>query len=281
MFAGPADPLVVDSHCHLDMLASWRKSVPPTAAEEAREQAEIVARARAAGVGQIVVSGCAWQDFGRVREAAERFADVVWVALGIHPHEASTWEPASLERLATAADDARVVAIGECGLDYHYDLSPRVRQQEAFRDQVRLARALKKPLVVHTREAEEDTAAILAGEGAAQVGGVMHCFTGTWDLARLALDMGFFISFSGVITFASSNDLRTLVARVPLERTLVETDAPYLAPVPYRGKRNEPAWVVRTVEALAAIHGLEPAEVGQITAANARRLFGLPVSFSV
>ena len=266
---------VLASHCPLDQLPGWRTETPPVPTEALAEIEAILGRAREVGVEQFVVPGCAWDDFGAVQALADRFPEV-WAAYGIHPHDASTWADGGEARLAQALAHPKAVAIGECGLDYHYDLSPREQQREAFRAQIRLARRLGKPLVVHTREAEEDTLEILGAEKAGDAGGVMHCFTGTLQLALAAVELGFYVSFSGVIAFPKSGDLRDVAKAVPLERTLAETDAPYLAPPPHRGKRNEPAFVVRVVETLAEIHGRDPQEVADITASNTRLLFGIP-----
>lgn len=267
----------LDSHCHLDMLPRWRRDVAPDPAEAEAEIEAVLARARAAGVEQFLVPGCAWQDHAGVRDLTERYPPV-WAAYGIHPHDASTWPEGGEARLEQAMAHPKAVAIGECGLDYHYDLSPRGQQRDAFRAQIRLARKLGKPLVIHTREAEADTLAIMVEEKAAEVGGVMHCFTGSLELAREAVALGFHVSFSGILAFPKSHDLRAVARAVPLDRTLAETDAPYLAPPPHRGKRNEPAFVVRVIETLAEIHGLDAQEVAHLTARNARELFRLPVS---
>lgn len=266
---------VFDSHCHLDMLPRWRQETPPEPDAALAEIEEILARAREAGVEQFVAPGCAWEDFGGVQALVDRFPDI-WAAYGIHPHDASTWQEGGEARLEQAMAHPKAVAVGECGLDYHYDLSPRDRQRDAFRAQIRLARRLGKPLVIHTREAEADTLAIMTEETAADVGGVMHCFTGTKDLALAAVDLGFHVSFSGILVFPKSDDLREVARAVPLARTLAETDAPYLAPPPHRGKRNEPAFVVRVIETLASIHGCSPQEVADITAQNTRALFSIP-----
>lgn len=271
----PALRGVFDSHCHLDQLPGWRTESPPDPAAAAAEIAEILERARLAGVEQFVVSACAWADFGRVQDLVDRYHNI-WAAFGIHPHDASTWQDGADTRLEHVLAHPRARAVGECGLDYHYDLSPRDQQREAFRAQIRLARRLGKPLVVHTREAEVDTLAIMTEEKAAQVGGVMHCFTGTRALALAAVELGFYVSFSGIVAFPKSGDLREVARAVPLDHTLAETDAPYLAPPPHRGKRNEPAFVVRVVETLAEIHGRPAQEVADVTSRNARRLFGIP-----
>ncbi len=224
---------------------------------------------------QAVTPGCAWPDFDLVTRIAERF-DNVWAGFGIHPHDAATWDAGAPGRLKRALMHPRARAVGECGLDYHYNLSPPEQQRAAFRAQIALAREVARPLIIHTREAEADTLQIMTIEKSAEAGGVMHCFTGTRDMALACVDLGFYVSFSGILAFPRSEDLRDVARAVPLDRTLAETDAPYLAPPPHRGKRNEPAFVVRVIETLAEIHGRPAQEVADITARNARRLFGLP-----
>lgn len=263
---------LIDSHCHLDMLPEWVEGeLSPEAA-----QAEIdgaVARAREAGVAWILNPGSTWAEAPRVLAVAERYARV-YAAVGIHPHEADSWGPESYERLNRLAQHPKVVALGETGLDYYYQHGSVDAQKRAFAEQIRLGRELDLPLIIHTRDAEADTLAILRAEGPHQ--GVMHCFTGSEELARASLDLGFHISFSGVITFKKSEELRAVARLVPLERTLIETDAPYLAPPPHRGKRNEPAYVVKIAEQLAELHGLSVEEVARTTTENALRLFRLP-----
>jgi len=269
---------VVDSHCHLDQLPGWRQDQRPAQAEALEEVGDIIGRAREAGVVQFVVPGCAWQDFAPVRAIVERYPGV-FGGYGIHPHDAATWERHdSAAKLARALNGPRAQAVGECGLDYHYNLSTPEKQREAFREQIRIARSVGKPLIIHTREAEPDTLRIMIEEGAAEVGGVMHCFTGTRDMALRCVDLGFYVSFSGILAFPKSIDLREVAQAVPLDRTLAETDAPYLAPPPHRGKRNEPAFVVRVVETLAEIHGLAAQAIADQTAGNARALFRLPAT---
>ena len=256
---------MVDSHCHL--------------ADEtyANDLDAVVARAKAAGVSRVM----AILEAGNAGEArqAERLLRL-WpearVAVGVHPHQAHQFadDPSRAagvvrEQVARMAD-AR--AIGEIGLDYHYRFSPPDVQQAVFRAQVRLARELDLPLVIHTREADADTLAILR-EGRGGVGGVLHCFTGTAALADAGLALGFYISIAGIITFPKAADLRETVRRVPLDRLLTETDSPFLAPVPHRGQRNEPAYVARVVETLADVHGVAPAEMAARTASNFHTLF--------
>lgn len=271
-----SSPALIDTHCHLDMLADWgRQDDPPGLDEQLAEADAALARAKAAGITLVINPGTQWDEFDRVRTVGDRHPEV-FLAFGIHPHEASTWDEGAYERLKAYGAGSKVVAIGECGLDYHYNASPADAQRRAFREQIRLAQELAKPLIVHTREADDDTLTILRAEHAEQTGGVLHCFTSSQDLAEAALALGFYISFSGALTFAKAENVREVARRVPLDRLLVETDAPFLAPPPHRGKRNEPAFVIRVAEQLAALHGLSLEELGRQTTDNARRLFRLP-----
>jgi TatD DNase family protein len=198
-------------------------------------------------------------------------------AIGVHPHQAHAFgdDPARAGAIVgeqwQSTPGAR--AVGEIGLDYHYDFSPRDVQQAVFRAQIQVARELKRPLVIHTREADADTVDILTAEGGGEVSGVLHCFTGTPELARAGLDLGFYISLAGIITFPKATDLRATVRLVPIERLLTETDSPFLAPVPHRGKRNEPALVSHVVAALAELYGMDAAELSARTTANFNSLF--------
>jgi len=201
----------------------------------------------------------------------------VFATAGVHPHDAATFDeirdiPLIRERLRAGA-----VAVGECGLDYHYDNSPRESQIAAFSAQLRLAAEERRPVVVHTRDAEDDTRRLVTEASAAGVSGVLHCYTGSHSLAEHALAAGWYISFSGIVTFRKWTDA-DLLRLVPEERLLVESDSPYLAPVPFRGKRNEPAWVAHTLIAVAAARGVDPSALGRATAGNTRRLFGLALS---
>jgi len=257
---------VIDSHCHL--------------ADEtfAQDLDDVVRRARDAGLERAMVI----LEAGNAKEAAQaRRLDALWpelrFSIGVHPHQAHQYA-ADPDRAAavvreqwTATPAAR--AVGEIGLDYHYDFSPRDVQQAVFRAQLRLARELDRPVVIHTREAEDDTVAMLREEGGGQLRGVLHCFTGSPALADAGLDLGLYISLAGIITFPKAEELRQTARRVPLDRVLTETDSPFLAPVPYRGKRNEPAHVVRVVDALAALHGKPAADLAQQTTANFHTLF--------
>jgi TatD DNase family protein len=257
---------MVDSHCHLaDRVFS-------------ADLPEVVGRARAAGVERalvILAAGDAAEETQATRLL--ELWDCVRLAIGVHPHAAHEFagDPsraavtvrAQFERTAAAR------AIGEIGLDYHYDFSPREVQRDVFRAQVRLAREMRRPIVIHTREAEQDTLEILADEGQGELRGVLHCFTGTDALAAAGLDLGFYISLAGILTFPKASDLRETIRRVPVDRLLIETDSPFLAPVPYRGKRNEPAYVVRVADMLAMVHGVATAELITRTTANFNALF--------
>jgi TatD DNase family protein len=253
--------MLVDSHCHLDFDAF------------APELDAVVERARAAGVGTMVSIGTKLEKFAGVRAVAERFTDV-WCSVGIHPHEAEAELLDSPQVLIDLAAHPRVVGIGETGLDYYYEHSPRQQQIVNFRHHIAAARATGLPLIVHTRDADDDTIAILEDEMAqAPFTGLLHCFTGTQRLADAALALGFSISVSGIATFKNSTALRSVLESVPLDRLLVETDAPYLAPVPHRGRRNEPAFVIHTAAMLAALKGTTPETLAEITTGNFNRLF--------
>ena len=258
---------MIDSHCHL--------------ADEAfaADLEAVVDRARRAGLDTALVI----LEAGNTTELAQvRKLEALWpgvrTAVGVHPHQAhqfagdSTGAVTAVREQLVATPSAR--AVGEIGLDYHYDFSPRDVQHEVFRAQVRLARELRLPVVVHSREADADTIDILEREGGGEVAGVFHCFTGNAGLARAALRLGFYISAAGIVTFPKASELRETLKAVPLDRLLTETDSPFLAPVPYRGQRNEPAHVARVVETLAVVHGLAKEAMAAQTAANFRTLFG-------
>lgn len=253
--------MFIDSHCHLDGAGEAGAS-------------ERIERARAAGVGAFVVVGVdRTLDAARFAVAlAERSGDIRAV-VGVHPHDASVLTEAVLSELEALASGPRVAAVGEMGLDYHYMHSPIDAQKGAFRRQIALARALGKPIVVHTREAPADTLDILAEEGARDVGGVIHCFSEERPFAARALDLGFDLSFSGILTFKSATSVHDVAAWAPADRIHLETDSPYLAPVPLRGKRCEPAFLVHTARRLASLRGCTFEEIAELTAANTRRLF--------
>lgn len=257
---------LIDTHCHLDP-NRYAEGVPA-----------VLERAQAAGVVQLLAIGAS-HGVGSNEVALALAAEHPWIfaSVGIHPHEASLYSP-EIEALLEgwARERPRVVAVGETGLDYHYNLSPPEVQRAAFAATMGVARRVARPVIIHTREAEEDTLAILRDEGAAEVGGVIHCFSGGAALAEGALALGMYISFSGIVTFKKSVEIQEVAKTMPLDRILVETDAPYLAPTPMRGRRNEPAYVAHTLRGLAALRGVEAAELAAITSANARRLFRLP-----
>lgn len=253
--------MLVDSHCHLDF------------PEFAPELDAVVARAAAADVRVCVSIGTTLKNFPHVRAIAERF-DNIYCSVGIHPHEAEAEPLADAAPLIELAAHPKVAGIGETGLDYYYAHSPREVQIKNFRAHIEAARQTRLPLIVHTRDAEDDTIAILSEEmGQGAFSGVIHCFTGTPRLAAAALELGFFISVSGIATFKKADELRATLREVPLDRLLVETDAPYLAPLPFRGKRNEPAFVVHTARVLAEIKSVAPEEIARLTTGNFFRLF--------
>jgi TatD DNase family protein len=261
---------LIDSHCHLDE------------ARFAPDRDAVVERAVAAGVTRMITIGASGplEANDAALALAERHPNV-WATVGIHPHVANTVSAAALERLGQLAESPRVVAIGETGLDYFYDHSPRPVQQEAFRLFIALARRRRLPLSVHLRDAYADALDILRGERAGEIGGVIHCFSGDRAQARAFLDLEFDVSFSGIITFKNADELRAVARMVPADRFLVETDAPFLAPVPHRGKRNEPAYLVHTAAAIATIRGQSVAEVAALATANTERRFRLPASSAV
>jgi TatD DNase family protein len=250
--------MLVDSHCHLDF--------PDFAAE----RDAVIARARAAGVGTMLTIGTRLDEFPGVRAVAETHADI-WCSVGAHPHEAAGHADLLADQLTSLAAHPKVVGIGETGLDYHYDLSPRDIQERVFRTHIAASRMTGLPLIVHAREADDDIARILAEEQPPP--GVLHCFSSGRGLAEAALALGFYISISGIVTFKNAEELRAIVRDVPLDRLLVETDSPYLAPVPYRGKRNEPAFVAATAAAVAALKDVAPETLAAVTTANFFRLF--------
>lgn len=253
--------MLVDSHCHLDF------------PELASDATGVVARARNAGVGHMLTISTKLTTFEKVRAIAETF-DHVSCSVGIHPHEAGAEPAADVDRLLTLADHPKVVAFGETGLDYFYEHGPRDAQASSFRVHIGAARAAQLPVIVHTRDADEDTARILAEEQAkGTFPGVIHCFSSGAELAEKTLEMGFYLSFSGIVTFKKADALRDVVRKTPLERILVETDSPYLAPIPHRGKTNEPAYVVHTANLVADLKGVTREELAQATTANFFRLF--------
>jgi TatD DNase family protein len=253
--------MIIDSHCHLDF--------PDFASDLDR----VVERARAAGVERMITIGTRVSKAAGVAAIAEKYEDVFFT-VGTHPHEAAGEGAEDLAAVREFASHPKCVGIGEAGLDYHYNNAPRDVAQRVFRGQIALARELDLPVVIHTRDADDDTAAILAQEmGWGRFRAVLHCFTGSRELAEAALGLGLFISFSGVVTFKKSEGLRAIARDVPLDRILVETDAPYLAPAPHRGGRNEPAFVIDTARVVAEARGLDLEELAKATRANTHDVF--------
>lgn len=262
----PDTSQLIDSHCHLD----WP--------DYEGRIGEVQASMQANGVSHVVCISVNLQTFPKVLQLAENNGNF-FATVGVHPDQLpdAAGATASEDELVSLADHPRIVAIGETGLDYHWIKGDAEWQRERFRTHIRAARRCGKPLVVHTREAANDTLRIMQEEGAAEVGGVMHCFTESWAVAEAALAMNFCISFSGILTFKSAADLRGVAAKVPLDRILVETDSPFLAPVPHRGKTNQPAWVRHVAEELSRIRELPLDEMARLTTENCVRLFRLPL----
>ena len=253
--------MIIDSHCHLDF---------PDFADDLDQ---VVERARAAGVERMITIGTQVTRAPRVAEIAERYDDVFFT-VGTHPHEAASEGAANFAAMRKFAAHPKCVGIGEAGLDYHYGYAPRDVAKRVFRGQIGLARELGLPLVIHARDADEDIADILADEmGQGRFSALLHCFTSSRELAETALGLGLSISFSGVVTFKKSEDLRAIARDVPLDRILVETDAPYLAPIPHRGRRNEPSFVVATADVVAEARGIEPAALAAATRTNTLNVF--------
>jgi len=255
--------MLVDSHCHLDY--------PDFAPEGV---AEILSRARAAGVSHCLTICTQIADFNKIKAVAEQFSNV-FCTIGTHPHHAAEEDEINVtaDEIAALTQHPRVVGIGECGLDYYYKHSPPAEQQKVFAAHIEASLKSSLPLVIHTRDADIDTLSIMKNVGAGRARGVMHCFSGGIDLARASLDLGFYISFSGIITFKKADELREVVKFVPIDRMLVETDSPYLAPVPHRGKRNEPAYTLLTAEKAAEVKGIPFSELAEKTTENFFRLF--------
>jgi TatD DNase family protein len=259
--------MFIDSHCHID------------GPEYDSDREEVIARARDAVVSTMLNVGTGDPHSGafeRAVELAEKHAEI-YAAVGVHPHDAKLFDDAAEQRLSNLMRQSkRVIAWGEIGLDYHYDHSPRETQRDVFRRQLRLAREQNLPVVVHSRSADDDTIAILSEELTGyERAGVLHCFGGSLAMAQSAIELGFFISFAGNLTFKKAEDLREVARQLPLGRLLIETDCPYLTPVPFRGKRNEPARVVETARFLASLHGKELEEIGRTTSENFAMLFGV------
>ncbi len=251
----------IDSHCHLN----YKGLV--------EQQQQVLERARAAGVGTMLTISTRESEWDDVIGIAER-EDDIWATVGIHPHEADAHAHIDTAKLIDRAQHPRVVGIGESGLDYYYDHSDRDQQQTSFRAHIAAARETGLPIIVHTRDAEDDTAAILRDEmGKGAYSGVIHCFTASDAFADIALKLGFYISISGIVTFKNAKDLQATAARVPIDRLLIETDSPFLAPVPHRGKTGEPAFVADTARFLATLRGVDVMTLADATSANFHRLF--------
>ncbi len=253
--------MLIDSHCHLDYF-------------QPDEVAVLLAHCAEAGVGEVVTIGTRLTQSATVRAIADAHSNV-WCTVGVHPHNAAEAPVPTPEAIAAEAAHPRVIGIGESGLDYFYDKAPRDVQQASFRAHIRAARLAGMPLAIHARNADEDIARILKEEreGGGDFAFLLHCFSSSRALAEAALDMGGYVSFSGILTFPKSAEIREIARDVPRERLLVETDSPYLAPVPYRGKRNEPAWVAHTARVLAEVHGMRAEDMADLTTSNFRRLF--------
>ncbi|MCK6507584.1 TatD family hydrolase [Myxococcota bacterium] len=262
------NPRLFETHCH----------VVEGVFGDADQVDATLERGRQAGVGRFLVIGSGYgaDSVAPALQVARRHADV-WATAGLHPHDARHWGPAVEAALRAAAADPRVVAVGEAGLDFYYDQSPRPAQREALAAQAALARQVGKPLVVHDRDSAGEVLDILRAEGAFDGAGVLwHCFTGDVEMMRAVVDAGACLSLSGIVTFGSADALRQVAAQAPLDRLLIETDSPWLAPVPHRGKRNEPAFLPHVLQQVARCRGVEPAQVARATWDNACRLFGLP-----
>ena len=258
--------MLVDSHCHLDRL-----DLTPYEGDLAKA----IAEAKDRGVERMLCVGIDMGNAQEVMRIAQAY-EGVYAAVGIHPMDvkAEVARP-DFDQLKAWASDEVVIAVGETGLDYYYTQESAEVQQQSFIEHLQLSKAVQKPVIVHTRDAREDTLAIIREHGDDGVGGVLHCFTESWEMARQALDYNYYISFSGIVTFRNAESLREVVKQVPLERILVETDAPYLAPVPYRGKKNVPAYVVEVAQCVAELKGVSYEELVAVTGANFNQLFGL------
>ncbi|CAM4517885.1 TatD DNase family protein [Paenibacillus endophyticus] len=254
--------LLFDTHTHLD---SYKF-------DEDRD--EVIQRAKDAGVHMLVNIGFNRETIPTTMALAEKH-DFIYAAVGWHPVDSIDMRPEDLEWIERLCSHEKVVAIGEIGLDYHWDTSPKDVQQRVFREQIRLARKVGKPIVIHNRDAHEDVIRILQEENASEIGGVMHCFSGSWETAKQCLDMNFYISFGGPVTFQNARVPKEVLKQVPLDRILIETDAPYLSPHPFRGKRNESAYVLRVAETAAELLGKSVEEIALITTENGKKCFGI------
>ncbi|MFD0717116.1 TatD family hydrolase [Paenibacillus sp. GCM10027626] len=254
--------MLIDTHTHLD---SYKFD---------EDRAEVIERAFASGVGKLINVGFNRETIPTTMKLAEQYENI-YAVVGWHPVDSIDMKDGDLEWIASLCDHEKVVAIGEIGLDYHWDTSPKDVQQRVFRQQIALAKHKKMPIVIHNRDAHEDVVRILKEENARDVGGVMHCFSGSWETAKQCLDMNFYISFGGPVTFKNSRVPKEVLAKVPLDRILIETDSPYLAPHPHRGKRNESSYVRHVAETAAEITGKSMEEIAKITYENAINCFGI------
>jgi TatD DNase family protein len=257
-------PILIDSHAHLEM-PEFRKDLE-----------EVIQRAKESGVKYIFTVGTEKKDWKRALEIAQSHP-FIYAILGIHPHNAKEIDDLTYETLKGLCQNEKVRAFGEIGLDFYRNLSPREIQLNRFREQIALARELKLPIVVHDREAHQETLEVLKSEKAEEFGGIIHCFSGDYEMARECMDMGFYISVPGSITFKNAEPFQEIVRKLPLEFLLVETDAPFLTPVPFRGKRNEPGYVRYTAEKVAEIKKVPIEKVAEVTTKNAMRIFGLDI----
>lgn len=255
--------MLFDTHAHLDEPALYP------------DLEGVLARAREAGVGLITTIGCDWRSSLMAVRIAEKYPAQVYAAIGVHPHEAKDLTPEQWDNLLQLAAADKVVAWGEIGLDYYYDHSPREVQRKIFRDQLAVAKQCGLPVIIHDRDAHQDVLDILKAERVGSNGGIMHCYSGSWEMAKQCLSLGFYISFAGPLTYHNAKTPLEVAARVPEDRLLVETDCPYLSPHPFRGKTNEPARVTYTAAKLAEIRGLEYERLAEITTANAKRIFNI------
>jgi TatD DNase family protein len=255
-----------NTHSHVD-----------SANQFADDREQVIARAQEMGVSHLMVIGCSLDSIPTALDLANRY-DWIYAAIGIHPTDSLEWSDETERLIREAVQNPKVRAIGEIGLDYYWkDRAPFPHQQEIFRKQIRLARELKKPIVIHDRDAHEDVVRILEEEHAEEVGGILHCFSADWAIAERALALGFYLGIGGTVTYKSNTVVQEVVRRMPLDRLVLETDDPYLAPVPFRGKRNEPGYVKYVAEFVAELRGMAPEELAAVTIANGLRVLGLAV----
>ncbi|OGP49782.1 MAG: hydrolase TatD [Deltaproteobacteria bacterium RBG_13_43_22] len=250
----------IDSHAHLEM-----KEFDP-------DRPQVIERAVAKGITGIITIGTDLESSQKSLALAKTY-QTIWATVGVHPHDAASFHPETLPQLTRLAQDKQVVALGEIGLDFYRNLSPQKAQIETFRQLIQLAKTVNLPIIIHDREAHEEVLAILREEKAWEVGGVFHCFSGDWEMAKQCLDLNFFLSVTGAVTYKKGSVLEEVVRRVPIESLLLETDAPFLSPHPFRGKRNEPAYLVHTAEHVARLRGLALSELSQAVLQNTSRVF--------